>query len=100
MASTEDQPLHLHSYRQTHQLLPYSQDMIHTIFRRPIWAIMSHILATQGDNVPDGKINSNRLEVLKGVRIGQMSIRINDQWRICFRRVDHDAWDVEVVDYH
>ena len=42
----------------------------------------------------------NRLEVLKGSRIGQMSIRINDQWRICFRWVDHDAWDVEIVDYH
>ncbi len=42
----------------------------------------------------------NRLEVLKGSRIGQMSIRINDQWRICFRWVDHDAWDAEIVDYH
>jgi proteic killer suppression protein len=42
----------------------------------------------------------NRLEVLKGSRLGQMSIRINDQWRICFRWVDHDAWDVEIVDYH
>jgi proteic killer suppression protein len=29
-----------------------------------------------------------------------MSIRINDQWRICFRWADHDAWDVEIVDYH
>ena len=29
-----------------------------------------------------------------------MSTRINDQWRICFRWVDHDAWDVEIVDYH
>ena len=42
----------------------------------------------------------NRLGVLKGSRIGQMSIRINDQWRICFRWVDHDAWDVEILDYH
>ena len=42
----------------------------------------------------------NRLEVLRGKRIGQMSTRINDQWRICFRWVDHDAWDVEIVDYH
>jgi hypothetical protein len=33
-------------------------------------------------------------------RAGQMSIRINDQWRICFRWIDHDAWDVEIVDYH
>jgi proteic killer suppression protein len=43
---------------------------------------------------------SNRLEVFKGSRIGQMSIRINDQWRICFRWIDHDAWDVEIMDYH
>jgi proteic killer suppression protein len=42
----------------------------------------------------------NRLKVLKGSPIGQMSIRINDLWRICFRWVDHDAWDVEIVDYH
>ena len=42
----------------------------------------------------------NRLESLEGQRAGQMSIRINDQWRICFRWVDHDAHDVEIVDYH
>jgi toxin HigB-1 len=42
----------------------------------------------------------NRLELLKGDRAGQMSIRINDQWRICFRWADHAAWDVEIVDYH
>ena len=42
----------------------------------------------------------NRLEVLKGDRIGQHSIRINDQWRICFRWSEGGAEDVEVVDYH
>jgi len=42
----------------------------------------------------------NRLEALKGDRQGQHSIRINDQWRVCFRWVEGDAWDVEVVDYH
>ena len=42
----------------------------------------------------------NRLEALKGRRAGQMSLRINDQWRICFRWVEHDAHDVEIVDYH
>jgi proteic killer suppression protein len=42
----------------------------------------------------------NRLEMLKGGRAGQMSVRINDQWRICFRWVDNAAWDVEIVDYH
>jgi proteic killer suppression protein len=42
----------------------------------------------------------NRLEALKDDRQGQMSIRINDQWRICFRWADGDAVDVEIVDYH
>lgn len=42
----------------------------------------------------------NRLEALKGDRKGQMSIRINDQWRICFVWDDGEAWDVEIVDYH
>jgi len=42
----------------------------------------------------------NRLEPLKGDRAGQMSIRINDQWRICFRWVDGEATDVEIADYH
>lgn len=42
----------------------------------------------------------NRLEKLTGDREGQYSIRINDQWRICFRWRDGDAHDVEVVDYH
>jgi proteic killer suppression protein len=46
--------------------------------------------------VPPG----NRLEALKGDRKGQHSIRINDQWRICFRWKDGDAFDVEIVDYH
>jgi proteic killer suppression protein len=42
----------------------------------------------------------NRLEVLKGDRSGQWSIRINDQWRICFEWRGGDAFDVEIVDYH
>ncbi len=46
--------------------------------------------------VPPG----NRLELLKGNRKGKYSIRINDQWRICFRWEDGNAWDVEIVDYH
>jgi proteic killer suppression protein len=43
---------------------------------------------------------SNRLEALKGDRRGQWSIRINEQWRICFRFADGDAFDVEITDYH
>lgn len=42
----------------------------------------------------------NRLEALSADRAGQHSIRINDQWRICFRWDDGDAYDVEIVDYH
>lgn len=42
----------------------------------------------------------NRLEPLKGKRAGQYSIRINDQWRLCFRWTDAGATDVEIVDYH
>ena len=43
---------------------------------------------------------ANRLEKLEGDRAGQHSIRINDQWRICFTWRDGDAYDVEIVDYH
>ena len=42
----------------------------------------------------------NRLEVLRGNRRGQRSIRINDQWRVCFIWRDGAAWEVEIVDYH
>ena len=42
----------------------------------------------------------NRLEVSKGDRKGQMSIRINDQWRLCFRWTEAGPADVEIVDYH
>lgn len=42
----------------------------------------------------------NRLEPLKGDRAGQYSIRINDQWRVCFRWTNAGAEDVEIVDYH
>jgi proteic killer suppression protein len=42
----------------------------------------------------------NRLEKLKGDKVGQYSIRINDQWRICFKWSDNKAKNVEIVDYH
>jgi toxin HigB-1 len=52
------------------------------------------------DQLSDLKVPpGNRLEALKGERRGQYSIRINDQWRICFRW-DEGAADVEIVDYH
>lgn len=43
---------------------------------------------------------NNRLESLRGDRAGQFSIRINDQWRLCFRFDQGHAWDVEIVDHH
>ncbi|MGB9673817.1 MAG: type II toxin-antitoxin system RelE/ParE family toxin [Anaerolineales bacterium] len=43
---------------------------------------------------------ANRLEKLSGNRVGQWSIRINDQWRVCFRWEGSDAYDVEITDYH
>jgi proteic killer suppression protein len=56
-----------------------------------------HAAATICDlrTVPD-----NRLKALRGDRAGQYSIRVNDQWRICFRWEDADALEVEIVDYH
>jgi proteic killer suppression protein len=43
---------------------------------------------------------ANHLEALSGMRHGQHSIRINDQWRICFRWCEGNAYDVEITDYH
>ena len=47
-----------------------------------------------------GRPSGNHLEALKGDRKGQFSIRINDQYRICFVWIDKDAHEVEIVDYH
>jgi proteic killer suppression protein len=56
------------------------------------------------DAAPDiralSTLPGNRLERLKGNRIGQYSIRVNDQWRICFEWRDGHAYEVEIVDYH
>jgi proteic killer suppression protein len=76
----------------------FSKRLPHTIQRiaeRKL--IMLHRSATLNDlRVPP----SNRLEALKGNRTGQHSIRINDQWRICFEWRDDGVYDVEIVDYH
>ena len=56
------------------------------------------------DAAPDvrtlSNLPGNRLERLKGDRKGQYSVRINDQWRICFEWRDGHAYEVEIVDYH
>lgn len=59
--------------------------------------IQLHAAQTVADlRVPPG----NRLEALKGNRAGQHSIRINDQWRLCFRWTEAGPTEVEIVDYH
>lgn len=59
------------------------------------------IYLDEADNLEDLRAPpGNRLEQLRGNRAGQFSIRINDQWRICFVWQDGKAWDVEIVDYH
>lgn len=68
---------------------------IQRIAMRKLWMI---------DAAPDMKSlrvpPGNRLEALKGGRSGQHSIRINDQWRVCFRWKDGKAYSVKIVDYH
>lgn len=59
------------------------------------------IMLDSSQNIIDLRIPpSNHLEALQGDRSGQWSIRINDQWRICFRFLNGDAFDVKIVDYH
>lgn len=58
-------------------------------------------MLNRAENLNDLRVPpANRLEKLKGGRFGQHSIRINDQWRICFKWHDSDAFQVEIVDYH
>ena len=68
------------------------------IQRRARAKILALDAATQLDDLraPPG----NRLEALRGDRQGQHSIRVNDQWRICFVWREGEAWDVGIVDYH
>jgi len=57
-------------------------------------------LAAANDLNDLADLRGNRLEMLKGDRAGQYSIRINDQYRICFRWQGRDAFEVEITDYH
>lgn len=69
-------------------------DLLRTAYRK---LMQIHSARSLGDlRSPPG----NRLEALKGDRRGQHSIRVNDQWRICFRWSVGDAYEVEVCDYH
>ncbi|MCC7016358.1 MAG: type II toxin-antitoxin system RelE/ParE family toxin [Rhodospirillales bacterium] len=74
------------------------RDLPHQIQRRARAKLQAIDAARKLDDlrVPPG----NRLEALKGDRAGQHSIRVNDQWRICFAWRGGEMWDVEIVDYH
>lgn len=68
------------------------------ILRRAILRLnqLEHTIAVDELRFPP----SNRLEALHGDRAGQWSIRINNQWRVCFQFIDGDAFDVAITDYH
>ncbi|MGB7649843.1 MAG: type II toxin-antitoxin system RelE/ParE family toxin [Gallionella sp.] len=75
-----------------------SRRLPHEIFKRAAMRLMQLDAATR---IEDLRLPpSNRLEALAHDRAGQWSIRINDQWRVCFRFENGDALDVEIVDYH
>ncbi len=68
---------------------------IETVAMRKL-AMLNRVVRIEELRIPP----SNRREVLRGDRKGQYSIRINDQWRVCFRFANGQATDVEIVDYH
>ena len=68
---------------------------IETVALRKL-AILNRVIRVEELRIPP----NNRLETLKGNRKGQWGIRINDQWRLCFRFINGRALDVEIVDYH
>ena len=72
----------------------FSQDVCRTAVRKLL--LLDAAERLDDLRVPPG----NQLEKLGGNRKGQHSIRINDQWRVCFRWEKGDAFDVEIVDYH
>ncbi|HVE34003.1 MAG TPA: type II toxin-antitoxin system RelE/ParE family toxin [Gemmatimonadaceae bacterium] len=79
---------------QRQRVRRYPADLLRPMLRKLVAVDAAEALDDL--RVPPG----NRLEKLKGSRAGQHSIRVNDQWRICFRWADGDAYEVEVVDYH
>ena len=69
--------------------------LIQRVAMRKLWMVAA------ADSINDLRIPpANHLEKLKGKRKGQHGIRINDQWRICFKWHQQDAYEVEIVDYH
>lgn len=76
----------------------FSKKLPHDIQKRALRKLMMLNVATVLEDlrIPP----NNRLEALTGDRQGQYSIRINDQYRVCFRWLDNHSFDVEIVDYH
>lgn len=79
-------------HRQVSRRLPY--DIQQTALRK--LRMINNAVSLNDLRVPP----ANRLERLSGDRTGQYSIRINDQWRICFEWYEGDVWNVEITDYH
>ena len=76
----------------------YSKKLPHDIQRA---AFRKLRMIDRSNTLTDLKVPpANRLEMLSGRRKGQYSIRINDQWRICFKWIDNNALEVEITDYH
>jgi len=78
--------------RERSRRLP--EDLLRPALRK--LRMLNRAVSLEDLRVPPAK----HLEKLKGDRTSQYSIRINDQWRICFRWQDNDAFDVEIVDHH
>jgi proteic killer suppression protein len=79
-------------HRQVSRRLPF--DIQQTALRK--LRMLNNAIVLDDLRVPP----ANRLERLSGNRAGQYSIRVNDQWRICFEWSDGDVWNVEITDYH
>ena len=72
----------------------FLSDIVRRVVRK--LAYLDSAVCIDDLRVPPG----NRLHPLTGDRLGQYAISVNDQWRICFRFIDGDAYDVEITDYH
>ncbi|MBC8468604.1 MAG: type II toxin-antitoxin system RelE/ParE family toxin [Planctomycetes bacterium] len=76
----------------------YSRKLPRDIQKTAFWKLR---MIDKSKTISDLKIPPvNRLEKLYGQRKGQYSIRINEQWRVCFKWVDNNAFGVEIIDYH
>lgn len=85
--------------KETRKLYEFANTKIPQSIQRAAFKklkVLDNVKKVEELRIPPG----NRLEKLSGNRKGQYSIRINDQWRICFKWRSGDAYDVEIVDYH